>query len=125
MSNETTELKPCFCGRIPKIVTRDVEPQEDRFFSGKNITFVLCECVQCLFDGEFHEGFVDELDAVTALRYLVVCCSPEGVWEMERALEAAKAYIEGEDCSTIEAWSERDKMLGNIDAALAKYRGEA
>lgn len=65
------KLKPCFCGRTPEIVTRDVEPQEDRFFSGKAIMFVLCECGQCLFDGAFHEGFSDEEDAANAWNYRV------------------------------------------------------
>lgn len=69
MSNK--KLKPCFCGRTPEIVTRDVEPQEDRFFSGKTIMFVLCECGQCLFDGAFHEGFSDEEDAANAWNYRV------------------------------------------------------
>lgn len=53
-----TELLPCpFCGSIPTIVTKDVEPQGDSYFGSRLETFVQCECGCCLFDGTFHEGF--------------------------------------------------------------------
>ena len=63
-----SELKPCpFCGGVPEIVTRDVEPQGDPWYGGKRETFVLCDCGACLFDGAFHEGFWDaETRAVAA-----------------------------------------------------------
>ena len=52
------ELKPCpLCGAIPEIVTRDVEPQSDPWYSGRDELFVLCKCGLCLFDGYFREGF--------------------------------------------------------------------
>lgn len=55
---ETLLLCP-FCGKTPRIVTRDVEPQGDSWYGRKDETFVLCECGACLFDGAFHEGFWD------------------------------------------------------------------
>ena len=52
------ELKSCpFCGNVPDIVTRDVEPQNDSWYGSKDETFVLCECGACMFDEMFHEGF--------------------------------------------------------------------
>mgnify|MGYP001616494113 CR=1 FL=1 len=55
-----TDLKPCpHCGTIPEITTRDLEPQNDGWYSGRTETFVLCKCGLCLFDGYFHEGFGD------------------------------------------------------------------
>ena len=57
------ELKPCpFCGKTPKIVNKDVEPQGDPWYGSKCEDFILCECGCCLFDGAFHEGFwkIDE-----------------------------------------------------------------
>lgn len=62
MTNQNQEPKgkllPCpFCGRIPKIVNRDVEPQGDPWYGTKCEDFILCECGCCLFDGAFHEGF--------------------------------------------------------------------
>lgn len=52
------QLKPCpFCGEIPEIETRDVEPQGDSWYGRKDETFVLCKCGACLFDDHFHEGF--------------------------------------------------------------------
>ncbi|MAT70392.1 MAG: hypothetical protein CMJ58_12805 [Planctomycetaceae bacterium] len=53
-------LAPCpFCGSTPKLVTRNVEPQNDPWYGGRVETFILCECGCCLFDGDFHEGFWD------------------------------------------------------------------
>lgn len=52
------DLLPCpFCGGSPRIVNKDVEPQNDPWFSPKHETFVLCDCGACLFDETFHEGF--------------------------------------------------------------------
>lgn len=51
-------LNACpFCGGMPRVVTRDVEPQGDSWYSGRVAMFVLCECGACLFDEDFHEGF--------------------------------------------------------------------
>lgn len=61
----TTEFVPCVCGRTPELVTRDVEPQNDYWHSGKVETFVRCECGLCLFDKYFHEGFTVEFDEET------------------------------------------------------------
>jgi hypothetical protein len=59
------ELKPCpFCGRIPEVVLRDVEPQGDGWYGPKEETFVLCWCGACLFDDEFHEGFISIDNAI-------------------------------------------------------------
>lgn len=58
MSMDIQELKPCpFCGSIPEIETRNVEPQGDSWYGRKDETFVLCKCGACLFDGSFHDGF--------------------------------------------------------------------
>lgn len=60
-------LKPCpWCGAIPEVVDRDVEPQGDPWYGKKEETFVLCNCGACLFDGTFHEGFADEASAIAA-----------------------------------------------------------
>lgn len=110
-TDNKTKLKPCFCGRVPKIETRDVEPQEDRFFSGKVIMFVLCECGQCLFDGAFHEGFVDESEAITAWNYRAT--SNES--ELKRNLENRIAELESE-VKDLEAVVEaREQELASIE----------
>jgi len=73
MTNETIKdgeratLLPCpFCGGDPHIEVRDVEPQGDPWYGTKTETFVLCECGACLFDGTFHEGFIDAAKAAKA-----------------------------------------------------------
>lgn len=48
-----------FCGGLPCLTERDVEPQGDSWYGKKLETFVLCDCGACLFDGAFHEGFYD------------------------------------------------------------------
>lgn len=59
------EMKSCpFCGGVPWIRTEDVEPQEDRFYSGRVEIFVYCSCGATLFDEGFHEGFSSEEDAI-------------------------------------------------------------
>jgi hypothetical protein len=61
------ELKPCpFCGKTPKIVRTDVEPQQDSWYSGRMERFVSCECGVTLFDKHFHEGFYNNEEAVKA-----------------------------------------------------------
>lgn len=58
---EDVELLPCpFCGGKAEIVVRDVEPQGDPWYGGKEERFVLCECGCCLFDKYFHDGFWEE-----------------------------------------------------------------
>jgi len=60
-------MKPCpFCGKIPEVVTKDVEPQGDSWYGTKMETFVLCDCGACLFAGYFHEGFGSYERAVEA-----------------------------------------------------------
>lgn len=67
MRNESpAALLQCSCGGRPRIVTRDVEPQNDPWYGKKMETFVLCECGMCLFDGAFHEGFSSEASACEA-----------------------------------------------------------
>jgi hypothetical protein len=62
--NTETKLLPCpFCGSIPEVVSRDVEPQGDPWYGSKMETFVLCNCGACLFNKWFHEGFYDPEDA--------------------------------------------------------------
>jgi hypothetical protein len=52
------ELKPCpFCGKTPKIVRTDVEPQGDSWYGRRMETYVSCECGATLFDEGFHMGF--------------------------------------------------------------------
>lgn len=58
-------LKPCpFCGAIPEIVEKDVEPQGDPRYGEKVERFVECQCGVCLFDEVFHEGFVSDEEAI-------------------------------------------------------------
>lgn len=58
MKEPFPDLMPCpFCGAIPELTTRDVEPQNDPWYGCKAETFILCDCGACLFDNQFHEGF--------------------------------------------------------------------
>lgn len=61
------KLKPCpFCGRMPGIEIRDVEPQGDRWYDPRIERFVLCKCGACMFDRWFHAGFDSDREAVQA-----------------------------------------------------------
>jgi len=67
MNDSKPSLSPCpFCGRIPSVVRRDVEPQGDSWYGSRMELFVLCDCGCCLFDADFHEGFGSEVDAISA-----------------------------------------------------------
>lgn len=63
-----TDLLPCpFCGCTADIVEKDVEPQEDPWYGGKDISFVQCRSCGCaLFDKYFHDGFVNNEEAAKA-----------------------------------------------------------
>ena len=85
------ELKPCpFCGGKADITTRDVEPQNDAWYSGSIQTFIICrECGCCLFDLCFHDGFCNEVEAADAWNQRVLLepdAKPFDVEALERVL---------------------------------------
>lgn len=68
MTAANNTLKPCpFCGGDNvHIVKREVEPQGDPWYGVKEELFPMCDdCGCCLFDGYFHEGFVNREAAIS------------------------------------------------------------